>query len=183
MNNFIISDNDDIDMILIKYTESYLKELNYYGSSKTKQLLLLLGLSSEISQMEKKIFNTYDNYVSLVLNDITNPNIYYLHKIFFVSTNLIIKMIMFYVMVLEQTDTEEFIYKSKYLVGSLENYIDKIIVPIESELKNILDSNKIFNLEYSTKYLKEFIKINKNKFNSKKNIYKLNNLINILDNI
>jgi hypothetical protein len=181
MNNFKINYNEDIDMILIKYTEYYLKELNYYGTSKTEQMLLLISLGQDLNKLEKNIFDNYYNYyVKLVLDNNSDSNIYYLHKIFFVSTNLIIKMIMFWI--LEQKDTEEFNYKTRYLIGSLENYIEKVIIPIESKLKNILDSNKIFKLEYSTKYLKKFVEINKNKFTSKEKIYKLNNLLNVLDN-
>ncbi len=179
--NIYNTDNNDIDMILIKYTESYLKELNYYGSSKPEQMLMLISLGSEINQIEKNIFNIYDNCVELVLIDNTNPNIYYLNKIFYELTNLILKMIKFWVS--EYKDTEEFNYKSRYLIGSLENYIEKIVVPIESNLKSILGSNKIFKLNNETKYIKEFIKINKNKFTSKEKIYSLNNLLNILDNI
>lgn len=178
----INNSDEDIDMILIKYTEYYLRELNYYGSSKTEQMILLISIGQELNQLEKNIFeNNYNYHVKLVLDNCLNPNIYYLHKIFFVVTNLIIKMIMFWV--LEQKDTEESIYKSRYLVGSLENYIDKVIIPIDPNFKKILDLNKIFKLEYPTKYLKEFVKINKNKFTSKEKIYKLNNLIILLDNL
>ena len=174
-------DKNDIDFILIKYTEFYLKELNYYGSSKTEQMLLLIGLGQELNQLEKNIFDNYCYYVKLVRKEILDPNIYYLHKIFFVSTNLITKMTMFWIS--EKRKTEELNYKSRYLIGSLENYVDKVIIPIESELKNILDSNKIFKLEYSTDYLKQFIEKNKNKFTSKKKVSKLNYLINLLEKL
>jgi len=168
-------------MGVIKYVENYLKELNYYGSSKTEQMLLLIGLGSEISIIEKNIFDNYNYYVKLVLGDETDSNIYYLHKIFFVSTNLIIKMIMFWLS--DDKDTEESNYKLRYLIGSLENYVDKVLIPIESKIKNILSLNKIFKLENSTKYMKQFLEMNKNKFTSKEKINKLNNLIIVLDNL
>lgn len=180
MSNFEIDNDYDIDMTLIKYTENYLKELNYFGTSKTEQMLLLISLGSEISQIEKYIFDSYDNYVKLVLNDENDSNIYYLHKIFFASTNLIIKMIKFWI--LEQKNTKEFNYKLIYLIGSLENYIDNVIEPIESKLQNIVCSNNFFKLDNSTKYLKQFINMNKNNFSSKNKIQLLNKLINILNN-
>ena len=180
--SYFDTENNDIDLILIKYTDNYLKELTYYGTSKIEQMTMLINFGQELNQMEKTIFEKYYNYyVKLVLDDISDPNIYYVHKIFYSTTNLIIKMIMLWSM--QKSNNEELQYKSRYLIGSLENYIDKVIIPIESNLKNILILNKIFKLEYKTTYLKEFIDINKNKFMSKEKVYLLNKLLNLLDNL
>jgi hypothetical protein len=176
------TDNNDLDYILIKYTEYCLLELNKYGSSKTGEMLLILSLGQQLNKIEKNIFdNYYNNYVELVLNDITDTNIYYLQKILFTITNLIIKMIIFYIFSIKKT--EETKYKLRYIIGSLENYIEKVIIPIETELKNILYNNTIFKLDYSIKYLREFIEKNKNKFSSIEKINKLNNLLNFFDDI
>jgi hypothetical protein len=173
---------DDLDLILDKYVEYYLRELTFYGSSKTEQMLMLIGLGQELNLVEKNIINNYYNfYIEYVKKDINDPNIYYLQKIFFTLVNLIIKMTMLWV--LNKFGTEEFEYKSRYLVGAIENFIKKILLPIDSILNSILNSNKIFKLENSTSYLKKFIELNKNKFTSTEKILELNKLVNILNNI
>ena len=172
---------EDLDLILNKYVDYYLKELTFYGSSKTELMLMLIGLSQELNLVEKNIINNYYNlYVEFVKKDINDPNKYYFLKIFFTLTNLIIKMAMLWV--LNNFDTEEFEYKSRYLVGAIENFVEKILLPIDSNLNLFLNSNKIFKLENSVSHLKKFIELNKNKFTSQEKILKLNKLLHLLDN-
>jgi hypothetical protein len=174
--------DDDIDILLLGYSNDYMEELTYYGTSKSEQMIMLINLGQRINRIEKKIFISYYNhYVKLVLNDISDPNIYNLHRIFYAITNLIVKMVMLFV--LKQSDTEEFRYKLRYLVGNLESYVDKVIVPIESKIKAILDSNTIFELKYPTTYLNQFVELNKSKFTSKEKVYKLKKLLRLLDDI
>ena len=143
MSCFEVEDND-LDLLLIKYDEYYLSELTFYGSSKTEQMLMLIGLRQELNLIEKNIINNYYNlYVVFVKKDINDPHIYYLLKIFFKLTNLIIKMTMLWVS--NKLETEEFEYKSRYLVGVIENYIEKILLPIEPILNPILNLNSNFN--------------------------------------
>lgn len=173
--------NDDLDLILIKYVEYYLKELTFYGSSKPEQMILLIGLGQELNIIEKNIIENYNHYIQFVKKDINNPNIYYLLKIFFTFINLIIHMTM--LLKLNKVETEVFEYKSRYLIGLIDNFVEKIVLPIDFDLKKILYSNKIFKLENSTSYLKKFIESNNNKFTSREKILKLNKLLNFLDNI
>ncbi len=42
-------------------------------------------------------------------------------------------------------NTEEKHYKSRYLIGCIENYLKKIIKPIETDLEHIVKSNNIAN--------------------------------------
>lgn len=173
---------DDLDLILDKYVKYYLKELTFYGTSKTEKMLMLIHIGQELNLVEKNIINNYYNkYIDHVKKDVNNPNIYYLQKIFFRLINLIIQMTMLWVS--NKLETEEFEYKSIYLVGAIENFVEKIMFPIDSNLNKIFNSNKIFKLENSTSYLKKFIELNKNKFTSREKILKLNKLFNLLDNI
>lgn len=184
MSCFEVED-DDLDLLLIKYVEYYLSELTFYGSSKTEQMLMLIGLSQELNIIEKNIIKDfYNKYLELVKKDINDPNIYYLLKIFFTLTNLIIKMTMLWVS--NKIETEEFEYKSRYLVGAMENYMEKILFPIGTILNLILNSNSefktIFKLENSIFYVKKFIELNRNKFTSEEKLSKLNRLLNLLNN-
>lgn len=173
---------DDLDLILIKYVEYHLNELTFYGSSKTEQMLMLIKLDQELNLMEKNIIdNNYMKYVEFVKIDINNPNIYYLQKIFFTSMNLIIRMIM--LLKSNKLEIIEFEYKSMYLIEVIENFVKKIISPIDSYLTCILNLNKIFKLENSIRYLKNFVKLNKNKFTSNDSIFKLNKLFNEFDDV
>ena len=87
--SYFDTENNDIDLILIKYTDNYLKELTYYGTSKIEQMTMLINFGQELNQMEKTIFEKYYNYyVKLVLDDISDPNIYYVHKIFYSTTTI-----------------------------------------------------------------------------------------------
>lgn len=174
---------EDLDLILNKYVEYYLKELTFYGSSKTEQMLMLIRLGQELNLMEKKIIDNYYNmYIEYVKKDINDPQIYYLLKIFYTLLNLIIKMTM--LMVSNKSDTVEYEYKSRYLVGAIENFIKKILLPIDlkldSKLDLILNSNKIFKLDNSKSYLKKFIELNKKKFTSGEQILKLNKLLDLV---
>jgi len=172
---------EDLDIILNKYVEYYLRELTFYGSSKTELMLMLIGLGQELNLMEKNIIdNYYDMYIEFIKIDKDDQHIYYLLKIFFTLTNLIIKMTRLWVS--NKLDTEEFEYKSRYLVGAIENFIEKILFPVYSNLDSILNSNKFFKLENPISYLKKFIELNKNKFTSREKILKLNKLLDLLNN-
>jgi len=179
MNCFEI-DDDDLDIILIKFTNYYLKELTYYGSSKTEQMIMLITMGQELSTIEKNIINNYYNYyVEIIMKDITNSNIYYVQKILFAFTNMIIQMIVLFVS--NETNTEEYHYKSRYLIGCVENYINKIIEPIENKLIHIIRTNKIFELNYPLVYIKNFIKINKTVFTSRDKFEKLNKVVRLFE--
>lgn len=184
MSCYDIDGDNDIDLMLINYSDYYLEELTYYGSSKIDQLVTLIGLADKLNLTEKNVSNYYLECVKLINQDITNPNVYLVGKIFFFTTNLIIKMIMLYLLSEKNNSSEEFDYKLRYLVGGFENYIEKFVCPIENELATIINSaNKIFRLEYPIQYLKKFIMLNKNKFMSKEKLNLSNKLINLLNNI
>lgn len=175
-------ENNNFDLELIKFANSYIKELTYYGTSNTNQMMTLIEIGQEINTMEKNIVEIYYNYyVSDVLNDILNPNIYYLHKILYSFTNLIFKMVGLYMDNI--SNTEEYLYKSRYIIGCVENYINKIIKPIETKLEEILMANKVFKLEYSTTNLKKFIDLNKTKFTSKNKYDKIYKLITLFEEL
>lgn len=179
MNCFEVVDND-LDIALIKFTDYYLKELTYYGSSKTKQMMMLITMGQELCTIEKNIIDNYYNYyVSTIINDITDPNIYYIQKILFTFTNMIVKMIVLFVS--NETNTEEYHYKSRYLIGCVENYINKIIEPIETKLKHIIGSNKIFKLNYPLVYIKNYIETNKTLFTSRDKFVKLNEVVRLFE--
>jgi predicted Zn-dependent protease len=76
---------------------------------------------------------------------------------------------------------DEFELKNRYLIGMLENYVEKFICPIFSNLQLIISQNKIFKIEHSLDNFKYFINLNKNKFTSKKKIYQLEKFIQILN--
>jgi len=184
-------EEDDLDMMLDNYVKLYFKELTYYGTSKTDQMIMIIGISQELNLLEKKLFDNYNKYIQLIKKDISDPNIYYLLKIFFTLTNLIIKMTTSCVQ--NKSETEEFEYKLRYLVGAIENFIDKILSPIDLNYNSILNlntilnsnsnSNKIFKLDNSTVYLKKFIELNKNKVTSREKISKLKKFLNLLYNV
>lgn len=185
MSCFDVRDND-LDMILIKYTNLYLRELTYYGTSKTEQMFLLLGVGQELNALEKKIINDYYEYYLLnyVFNNMEGPNMYYLQKIFYTTINLIIQMTMLWIESNKKNnDLEELQYKLRYLIGSLESWVEKFVEPIESEskLEFMINSNNIFKLNYPILYLKKFLSLNKNKFISCENIKILNKLIELLE--
>lgn len=181
MNCFEVVD-DDLDIVLIKYTDYYLKEFTYYGSSKTEQMMMLITMGQKLNIIEKNIINNYYNYyVSIIINDITDPTIYYIQKILFTLTNMIIKMIVLFAS--NEINTEEYHYKSIYLIGCVENYVNKIIEPIETKLKHIISSNTIFKLNYPLVYIKNYIETNKTLFTSREKIEKLNKIIILFNNI
>ena len=47
-----------------------------------------------------------------------------------------------------QINTEEYYYKSRYLIGCIENYVNKIIEPIENKLEHIIEDGEILNEQY-----------------------------------
>lgn len=174
-------DHNELDLILIRYSNYYMKELTYYGTSNSDQMLMLIGLSQELNIIEKNIFNNYYNkYVKIIIDDIENENIYYLQKILFELTNIILKMINLFIK--NKVNTEEYHYKSRYLIGFLENYINKIIDPIELKLDEIFNMNKVFKINYSLVNLKKFINIYKDKFTSEDILVKFNRVINLFEN-
>jgi hypothetical protein len=137
-------------------------------------------LGQELNIIEKNIIDNYYNYyVSIIINDITDPNIYYIQKILFTFTNMIIKMIVLFVS--NETNTEEYHYKSRYLIGCVENYVNKIIEPIENKLEYIIRKNIIFKLNYPLVYIKNYIETNKTLFTSRDKFEKLNEIVALFD--
>ena len=177
MTNYYNKEEIDFDILLNDYTNYCFEELTYYGSLEIEKISKWIVLGQKLNLMEENIINNhYNKCVKLVKKDINNPNIYILHKIFFTLINLIIKMIK-----LINSNIKEFNYKLEYIIGMLENYVDRIIVPIQFDLKNIIDSNKVFKLENSILDLKLFIEMNKSIFTSNKKIDILNNLFSLLE--
>lgn len=189
MSYFEINDNEDFDLELIKFNDYYLKELTYYGSSKNEQLLMLMCIGQTISVMEDNIINNYyKHYVKAVLADINDPNIYCLKQIIYTFTNMIIKMVMLYetnktnkTNKINGLNDETLTYKLMYLIGCVENYINKIIDPIESKLDEIFLSQNVFKLDYPIVYLENFVDANKNNFTSKEKFFKFKIIIKILE--
>lgn len=179
MSCFEAVDND-FDLELIKFTNYYLNELTYYGTSKPEHMIMLISMGQELTTMEKNIIDNYYNYyVGLVMEDIANSNIYCVQKILFTFTNIISRMIELFIS--NKINTEAYYYKSMYLIGCVENYINKIIEPIETKLEHIVETNKIFKLYYPTTHLKKYINENKTKFTSKEKIKKINKIIELLE--
>ncbi len=187
MNFFIEKNNDDLDLLLIDYTESYLRELT--TMSMFDHPLTTIELSQKITAMEKNIINNhYKKYIQTVKINIKDPNIYQLHKIFFTFTNVILRMMMLYISNMNNYDKsvmdtkqDSIFHKREYLICILENYIDIIIEPLGPNLNKILNLNKIFKIENSTSYIKKFIELNNNSFSTKTKMYKLKKLLNYLD--
>lgn len=171
---------DDIELSLIMYKDLYLKEFTYYGSSKFDKMLILLNLVQELTILENNIINNFYNYyVQIILSDISNPNSYYLLSIIYGIFNIILQMV---ILISENKSNNEYDdYKLRYLIASIENFITKIIEPIESKLKSILELNKNFQLENSISYLKNFIEKHKIKFINKNKIKKLELFIELIE--
>lgn len=179
MSSYEVDNENDLFMMIIKYEELYLKELTYYGTSDTNQMFLLISIGQLISKLENNILEKYYNlYVNETRKNINSPEIYYLHKILFSSFDMVLKMISLWIE--NKADCEEFEFKNRYLIGMLENYIEKFICPIIPNLQLIISNNKIFKIEHSLNNLKKFININKNKFTSKDKINQLEKFIRIL---
>jgi len=167
-------DNNDLSILLVRYEELYMTELTYYGTSETNQMFMLINISQEISKLEIIIIEEYyNNYIGKINKNLKNPEIYYLQKILFSSFNIIITMIMLYMVNKDKTNSEEFEFKNRYLIGLVENFIEKFINPISSNLNWIVSNNKIFKIEYSINNLKKFINLNKHKFTTKEKINQL----------
>lgn len=173
MSYFEANDNDnDFDFMLIKYGNYYLNELTHYGSLKTEQMMKLVSMSQELTTMEKNIIDNYYNYyVMSFMKDTTSPNVYCVQKILYSFTNIIFHMIELFMS--NETNTDEYKFKSVYLIGCIENYINKIIVPIEIKLEHIVKTNNSFELDYPITSFKKFIGANKTKFTSKKTLEKI----------
>ena len=80
---------------LLKSWDEVELALKINNEAATPTLVSWPGYSTQqdLIEIEKNIFdNHYNHYAKIVLDDITNQNIYYLNKIFYTATNLIIKM-------------------------------------------------------------------------------------------
>ena len=181
MNSFDIN-NNDLSIILVKYEELYIKELTYYGTSETEQMFMLINIGQEVSKLENKIIEEfYNKYVNKVNENIKNPEIYNLQKILFNSFNIILTMVMLYMVnKTNKTNNEDFEFKNRYLIGLVENFVEKFINPISSNLNFIISNNKIFKIEYPINNLKKFINLNKHKFTTKEKINQLERFIRLL---
>lgn len=179
MGSFEVDYENDLCMIIIKYEELYLKELSYYGTSDTHQMFLLISIGHTISKLENNILENYYNpYLNAIKKNIKNPEIYYLQQILFCCLNIVIKMISLWIE--SEMNSEEFEFKNNYLIGMLENFVDKFICPILPNLSNIVLDNNMFKIECSIDNLKKFVDQNKNKFMSKDKILHLNKLIQLI---
>ena len=180
MISYEVDYDNDLLMMIIKYEELYLKELTYYGTYDTNQMFLLINIGQSISKLENNILEKYYNlYVNEIRKNIHNPEIYYLHKILYSSFDLVLKMISLWIE--NKVECDEFEFKNRYLIGMLENYVEKFICPIIPNLQLIISNNNIFKIEHSLNNLKKFINLNKNKFMSKEKINQLEKFIRILN--
>lgn len=171
---------NDFDILMMRYNNYSMKELTYYGSSKTDNMIPLLELSTELGAIEKNIINNYYNhYVESIMNNINNPNIYYVQKILFLFMNNICKMTVLFMS--NKISTREYHFKLRHLIICIENCLKLIIEPIESNLEYILKSNNVFKLECSLLDFKKFIEKNKNKFSSKDKFEKINKVIELFE--
>lgn len=179
MSTFEVDNENDLSMMIVKYEELYLKELTYYGTSDTNQMFLLISIGQLISKLENKILEKYFNpYVNEIKKNYHILEIFYLQKILFCSFDIIIKMVS--LLVENKINCDEFEFKNRYLIGMLENFVEKFINPISSQINFIVKSNKVFKIENSINNLKKFINQNKNKFTSKEKISQLERLIRII---
>ena len=173
MSSFEI-DNNDMSLLMVKYKNLYLKELTYYGTSETDQMFILIVIGQEISILENILVNQfYNKFVKQFLSNTIEHdiNLYNTQKILFCSFDILMNMVM--LCVLNSIESEEFELKSRYLVGSIENFVEKILNPIMSKLNLIMLTNKIFKVDTDIQYLKKFILLNKHKFTSKEKLKKL----------
>jgi hypothetical protein len=179
MNTYEIDNPSDLSIMITKYEELYLKELSYYGTSDTNKMFLLISTGQTISKLENDILEKY--YVPCVFEIKKNydiPEIYYLQKIIFCSFNIIVKMVS--LLVENKLDCEEFEFKRRYLIGMIENFVEKIIEPVLLNINFIITSNKVFKIENSIGNLKKFINQNKNKFTSKDKMAMLEKFMRII---
>lgn len=186
-NSYETKNNNDIYLLMIKYKNLYLKEFTFYGTSETNKMFELININQEISRLENILIEEYYNkFVKEFLsigdevddNIKHNPNLYYIQKILFETFDVLNSMVMLWI--LNAKDTEDFDYKSRYLIGTTLNFIEKILNPIMPKLNMIVSSNKIFKIDVDLLYLTKFIAIHKNKFNSKKNLEKIELFIKLL---
>ena len=172
-------DENDLSIILDRYEDLYLKELTYYGTSDANKMLLLINYGHEISGLENKIINDYyKKYIEILKKDINAPELYYLQKIIYCVLSIMITMVSLYFT--KKTDSDEFKFKNAYLIGLIENFIEKIINPISFNQNTIILKNKIFTLDYPVNNLKKFINQNKHKFMKKENTNLLEQFIKLL---
>lgn len=172
---------NDLSLLLIRYKDLYLKELTYYGTTETDQMFILINVGQEISRLENIIVEThYKTYIKKVQADLTNPNMYYLQKILFESFDIVNCLTMLWM--INKSNSEEFEYKSRYLVGSIENFVDKFMDPIDLILKQVVCSNKIYKIKKEQLVLlKKFLIINKNKFSNPHKINRLEKFIKLFE--
>jgi hypothetical protein len=179
MNIFEVNTND-LSLLLTRYKDLCLKELTYYGTSDTDQMLILIRIGQEISRLENIIVEDHYNlYVRNVFNDKTNSNIYYLQKILFDSFDIVNRLVNLWM--INKKNSEEFDFKSRYLVGWIENFVDKFLTPVNSLLDYIVLTNKFYKPFENIDNLKKFIILNKNKFSNKEKISKLDKFIKLLE--
>lgn len=179
MSSYKIDIENDLCMMMIKYEELYLKELSYYGTSDTNQMFLLISIGQMISKLENNILEKFYNpSIQEINNNITNPEIYLIHKILFSSFNIVNRLIS--LLMENKIECEEFEFKNRYLIGMLENFVEKFLEPIGLKLNLVVSNNKIFKIEYPIDNLKKFINQNNNKFSSKEKIIKLHRFIRIV---
>jgi len=117
-------DNDDLSLLMMKYRDLYLKELTYYGTSESDQMFILIAIGQEISRLENILVEQYYNkFVKQFFSSGTNPNmdLYNIQQILFFTFNVLMNMVMLWV--LNSKESEEFEFKSRYLVGSIENFV------------------------------------------------------------
>lgn len=179
MITFDVDWQNDLDMFMIRYEELYMKELSYYGSTfetNTQQIGILIQVGTELSRLEKILIN---NYYNVFLNSIKehnltpDMNLYYLQKIIYYSTDIILRMLELLFENKNKLSREYLEYKNRYMIGLVENFVEKFLNPLENIDSFIIKTNNIFQTSYSINNLKKFVGLNKHKFMNKTNITKL----------
>lgn len=190
MSIFEVDTENDLYMKISKYEELYLKELSYYGTSDKNSILILMTIGQQITKLEIDMLNNYYNpCVDLITSKNPNildflqinsvPEIYFLQKILFDNLNIILKMCSLVVNnKLQSIDLE---LKNKYMIGMMENFVEKFVEPILSNI-NLL----VFVFQPQISYclindLKKFILDNKNKFTSNDKLTKLEKFIQVVE--
>lgn len=179
--NVIKLNSLDISYNLARYDELCMMEFVNFGTQRTSNVFKIINMGQEIIIIEKYLANVFDDYVLAALDDLTNPNIYYIQNILTSMINLINHFTNLYYS--NEKNIESYQNKQKYIVGFATNFSNKFLNRMEFHkdlLKNILDKSNLFSFN-SLGNLKTFIKMFQSDF-SADSYEKIKNIIDNLEN-
>lgn len=181
-----IDNDNDLDIILIKYKILCMKEFTYYGNYYSNQMFILVNISQELIKLENKLLKNYYQYIDKSINSNINYNsyVYYIHQILFHVSDTILSMIKILITNKSNLQLDIIEYKNKYLIGFLDHYIQKFIKPIDSHLINfinLINNNDVFYMKNSFNDIDDFLNTNEDKFNNKYNLKLLKKFIKLLN--